>query len=59
MNKSPVIQWHCNYCNARLNDQPDFDKHASAWTCQQCGRENINPYAEPGNKTTNRKGNGA
>ena len=36
----PGIDWHCDRCNAYLNDQPRFDDHHYVWKCMECGHKN-------------------
>ena len=32
--------FHCDNCDALLNDQPGFSSITGSWTCSECGYEN-------------------
>ncbi len=36
----PGIDWHCDRCNAYLNDQAGFDDNKYTWVCKECGYKN-------------------
>ena len=35
------IEWHCDNCDALLNDQDGFDADCGTWKCEECGHENL------------------
>ena len=32
--------WHCDNCNAPLDDQDGFDPYCGTWECEECGHIN-------------------
>ena len=52
MSRFPDIVWHCDRCNAELNNQIGFDDYKYLWKCTECGfknsisRDNIYPSEE-------------
>jgi len=32
--------WHCDNCNAYMNDQPGFTTKNGTWVCAECGAVN-------------------
>lgn len=34
------VEWYCDDCNAKLNDQPGFTTDYPTWECAECGHDN-------------------
>lgn len=49
----PNVEWFCDRCHAKLNNQPGFNDHKYIWKCTRCGyktsisRTNIIYHAGP------------
>lgn len=40
LNYDSGCTWHCDYCDAILNEQPGFSTISGTWVCTECGALN-------------------